>query len=173
MEKLTNFRCHTRFWETLLGCSTSKPSHAPTGTIQDTISIFAGGCLPEQLYYITQIFYVVVQSLAKFSILLLYLRIFLNKRFRLVTKIAIGWMTCHTIAFVIVVALQCLPVDSVWDTAVPGKCINSQAFVYSAAGCSILEDFVVMLLPIWELKGLNLDLRKRLALVFMFSLGSL
>jgi hypothetical protein len=82
-------------------------------------------------------------------------------------------MMCHTIAFVIVVAFQCIPVDSVWDTAVHGKCINSQAFVYSLAGCSILEDFVVMLLPMWELKGLKLDTRKRIALFFMFSLGSL
>jgi hypothetical protein len=37
-EKLTYFRCHTWLWETLLGRSTSKPSHAPKGTIQDTIS---------------------------------------------------------------------------------------------------------------------------------------
>lgn len=114
-----------------------------------------------------------VQSLAKFSILLLYLRIFLSKGFRLVTMTVIGWMICHTIAFVIVVSFQCTPVDAVWDISVPGKCINSQAFVYAAAGFSILEDIVIMLLPIWELKGLKLDLRKRIALGFMFALGSL
>jgi hypothetical protein len=111
--------------------------------------------------------------LAKFSILLLYLRIFPDKKFRLVTKIAIGWMVCQTIAFVIVVSFQCTPVDAVWDISVHGKCINSQAFVYTAAGFSILEDIVIMLLPIWELKDLRLDLRKRIALGFMFALGSL
>ena len=82
-------------------------------------------------------------------------------------------MVCHTIAFVVVVSFQCTPVDAVWDIAVHGKCINSQAFVYTAAGFGILEDFVIMLLPIWELKGLKLELRKRIALGFMFALGSL
>lgn len=54
-----------------------------------------------------------------------------------------------------------------------GTCINSQAFVYSAAGFSIVEDIVIMLLPIWELRALKLDLRKRVALGFIFALGSL
>ena len=57
--------------------------------------------------------------------------------------------------------------------AVTGKCINLTAIVYSGAAFSIVEDLVIMLLPISELKGLNLDLRKRIALVFMFALGSL
>jgi len=127
----------------------------------------------QQLYYISQILYVVVQALAKFSILLLYLRIFLDKRFRLVTKIAIGWMVCHTIAFIIAVSFQCTPVKTVWDITVPVHCFNSQAFVYSAAGFSIVEDFFIMLLPISQLKDLNLDLKKKVALMFMFALGSL
>jgi hypothetical protein len=56
---------------------------------------------------------------------------------------------------------------------VAGKCINPQAYVYAAAGLSIAEDIVIMLLPIWELSALKLDLRKRFALGFMFALGSL
>lgn len=54
-----------------------------------------------------------------------------------------------------------------------GKCINSQAFVYSAAAFGIVEDIVIMLLPVWELRALRLDLRKRVALGFMFASGSL
>jgi hypothetical protein len=45
--------------------------------------------------------------------------------------------------------------------------------VYAAAGLSILEDLVIMLLPVMELKALKLDLKKKLALAFMFALGSL
>jgi hypothetical protein len=66
-----------------------------------------------------------------------------------------------------------MPVRSIWDTTLPGKCVNYLALAYAGAGLSIFEDFVIMLLPISELKGLNLDLRKRAALVFMFALGSL
>lgn len=115
----------------------------------------------------------VVQGLAKFSILFLFLRVFPSQKFRLVVKICIAWMVGHTIAFSLVVAFQCVPVRAIWDRSIQGKCANSQAFVYSAAALSIFEDFVIMLLPIWELKDLSLNSRKKIALMFLFALGSL
>ncbi|RFU33030.1 hypothetical protein B7463_g3308, partial [Scytalidium lignicola] len=125
-----------------------------------------------KLYYISQILYAIVQALAKFSILFLYLRIFTHKSFRTFTKFTIVWMTCHTIAFTLAVSFQCIPVNSVWDVTIPGRCINSQAFVYAVAGFAIFEDIVIILMPIYELKDLNLDLRKKVALMLIFVLGS-
>jgi len=126
-----------------------------------------------QLYYVSQILYVVVQNAAKLSILLLYLRIFPGARFRLWTKIMIAWVVCHTFAFGISITLQCLPFDALWESKVEGKCINPTGIVYTCAAFSILEDMTLILLPIPELKSLNLSLRKRIALIFMFALGSL
>jgi hypothetical protein len=126
-----------------------------------------------EVYYIAQILYVLVQTLAKISILLLFLRIFPGERFRLVTKIALVWMICHTIAFFMAVTLQCLPVRAAWDLSQKGKCISSSAVVAAGAGISIFEDVVIVLLPIPELKKLNLSLRKRLAVMCMLALGSL
>ncbi len=54
-------------------------------------------------------------------------------------------------------SFQCIPVESVWDLTVHGRCTNSQAFVYAAAGFSIFEDFIIMILPVWELKDLSLN----------------
>ena len=82
-------------------------------------------------------------------------------------------MICHTLAFGIVVSIQCIPVESVWDLTVHGRCANAQAFVYAAAGFSIFEDFIIMMLPVWELKDLSLDLRKKVAVIFLFAIGSL
>ncbi|KFZ09540.1 hypothetical protein V502_08683 [Pseudogymnoascus sp. VKM F-4520 (FW-2644)] len=127
---------------------------------------------PQNLEMLEKILYVVVQALAKFSILFLFLRVFPTRKFRLVVKICIAWMVGHTLAFVMVVAFQCVPVKAVWDHSIHGTCTNSQAFVYSAAGFSIFEDFVIMLLPIWELKDLSLNTKKKLALIFLFALGS-
>jgi chloramphenicol 3-O-phosphotransferase len=107
------------------------------------------------------------------SILFLYLRIFPSKGFRLATHITIACIIAQTIAFCLVASFQCIPVDSYWDTTIPGTCIHSQAFVYSAAGVSILEDLIIMFLPVMELRALNLDLKKKFALGFMFALGSL
>jgi hypothetical protein len=88
-------------------------------------------------------------------------------------KICIAWMVCHTVAFTIAVSLQCVPPASIWNSNIKGKCSNSTALVYSGAAFSILEDIVIILLPIRELKGLNLTRRKKLAVIFMFALGSL
>ncbi|KAH6714727.1 hypothetical protein BKA61DRAFT_517961 [Leptodontidium sp. MPI-SDFR-AT-0119] len=128
--------------------------------------------LLRKLYYVSQLLYVVVQNLAKISILFLYLRIFVNPRFRLYTKIVMGWAFCHTFAFLVADAFQCVPVKAVWDTTIDAKCINLQTLIYAGAGFSIVEDFIIMLLPISELRSLKLDLRKRIVLFFMFALGS-
>jgi hypothetical protein len=83
-------------------------------------------------------------------------------------------MTCHLIAFVFEIALQCLPVASLWDMNIKAKqCTNFTANLYAGAALSIVEDLVVIALPIFVLKDLNLSQRKKLALGFIFALGSL
>lgn len=114
-----------------------------------------------------------VQVLAKSSILLLYIRIFPSPRFRLIVKISIALICAHGFAFLVAVILQCIPVEAVWNSEIKGKCVNPQVLIYTGAGFSILEDFVIMLLPVFELRALNLSRRKRIALGFMFALGSL
>jgi hypothetical protein len=114
-----------------------------------------------------------VQNLAKFSILLFYLHLFPDPRFRLWTKILIAWITCRAFAFLMAVLLECVPVNALWDLNVRARCINTTAIVFAGAGFSIAEDIVIILLPIPELMRLNLSLRRRVALMFMFALGSL
>jgi hypothetical protein len=122
---------------------------------------------------VSQILYVVTQNLAKGSILLLFLRIFPDKRFCLITKICLAWTVCHTIAFTIAVIAQCNPISSIWDSSLKVKCYNSTAIVFAGAAFSIVEDIVIILLPVRELTNLNLPLRKKLTVIFMFALGSL
>jgi hypothetical protein len=122
---------------------------------------------------VSQILYVVVQNSTKISILLLFLRIFPDKRFRLITKICIGWIICHATAFFVSVTLQCVPPSAIWNPNIKGKCLNPTAEVFAGAALSIFEDIVIILLPVRELIGLNLTTRKKLAVIFMFALGSL
>jgi hypothetical protein len=82
-------------------------------------------------------------------------------------------MACHTIAFTLGVILQCLPIKALWDLTIQGKCLNIHAFALAGAVLSIFEDIFIIILPIGELKGLNLSLQKRTALYLMFALGSL
>jgi hypothetical protein len=66
-----------------------------------------------------------------------------------------------------------LPVNSLWDLTVRGKCTNFTASIYAGAAFSIFEDIVIVTLPMFVLKDLNLTLRKKIALCLMFALGSL
>lgn len=83
------------------------------------------------------------------------------------------WMICQLIAFFIAVTLQCVPVKATWDMTQEGTCINAGALVTAGAGFNIFNDIVIILLPIQELKHLHLGLRKRLAVIALFALGSL
>jgi hypothetical protein len=117
--------------------------------------------------------YAVAQPVTKVSILLFYLRIFDHGRISPAIKVSLGWMACHFVAFIFAVSLQCIPIQASWDLAISAKCINAQAVIYSAAGVNIFEDLVLIVLPIFVLKELNLSYRKRVALIFIFAMGSL
>lgn len=82
-------------------------------------------------------------------------------------------MICHLVAFFFAVTFQCVPVRKIWDQTIPGKCVDLVSIIYSGAVFSIFEDLVLILLPIPQLKILNMTVRKKIALAFMFSLGSL
>jgi hypothetical protein len=88
-------------------------------------------------------------------------------------QVALAWMTCHFLVYILAVALQCSPVAKVWEPQLPGKCLNLQNLGISGAAFSIFEDIAILLLPVYELSNLNLDFRKRVELIFMFALGSL
>lgn len=83
------------------------------------------------------------------------------------------WQICHTLAFVFAISFQCVPVSAVWTLDKNAKCISSSAMVIAGAALSITEDLVIIALPISELLKLNLSLRKRIALMLVFALGSL
>jgi len=44
---------------------------------------------------------------------------------------------------------------------------------YATGGIGIVLDLIILVLPIPELLGLHMNLKKKLSLVVMFSLGSL
>lgn len=120
-------------------------------------------------FYVTEILYGFIQSLAKFSILFFYLRIFAD-RVLLLTKIFLAVMAMYMVSLTLTVTLQCLPIQSIWDITVKGKCLGHRMFAFS--GINIFLDIAIILLPIPGLSGLNLNLRKKVSVMFMFAIGS-
>lgn len=70
--------------------------------------------------------------------------------------------------------LLCKPVSFNWNFEQRGSCGNVMAECLAGAGVNVLTDLIILALPmpiIW--KTLNIPLRSKLSLSFVFGLGSL
>ena len=126
-------------------------------------------------FYGANIAYKVVIGLAKMSILLLYLRIFYVERyFRWACYFLTVFTGLYTGAFTLATVWQCRPIAAFWDRSKPNfYCVDNFAFWLSFSLINIVTDFTILVLPIQQVLRLKLNLRDKLALCFVFSLGAL
>ncbi|KAF9872490.1 integral membrane protein [Colletotrichum karsti] len=126
-----------------------------------------------KLFYVAQQIYILIQVFAKISILLFFSRIFPAKWFQLTVRYFIIFLFSHGFIFLLLIIFQCTPISSIWDRSNSvRKCMDVTAIGYAGAVFSIVEDLVILILPIPELYKLQLNIRKKIALGLMFSLGS-
>lgn len=136
----------------------------------------ANGVKLLQFYYVCQMLYILVQIFSKVAILSLYSRLFPSfiHWFQWSVRGLIIFMFTHGVVFFLLVTFQCLPISSIWDKTISGKCIPITAVVgFTGAGLSIAEDFIILLLPIRELWKLQMSSKKKIGLLFLLSVGSL
>jgi hypothetical protein len=114
-----------------------------------------------------------IQVFAKTSLLLLYHRIFTTPWFKMACKIGMVFLVTHGSAYIMVIVFQCKPIAFIWNKNLTGKCVDLPSVGLSGAVFSIIEDIVILVLPIHECKNLQIGKKKKWALALMFSLGSL
>lgn len=114
--------------------------------------------------------------LPKMAIVSFYLRIFQWRGRMLGASVAVQLLLVATWAASCAAAgLQCRPLASWWDPApLPGAaCIDIEAFFHAQSVASPVLDCLVIALPIPTICGLSLAPRKKMELIFIFSVGSL
>jgi hypothetical protein len=127
-------------------------------------------------FWILEILYFVEVSMLKLSLLLFYIRIFPGRSVR---NLLWGTFTGSAIfgaAFVFVAIFQCTPVKyywQKWDGEHQGTCLNINSIAWSNAAISIAIDIWVLAIPLWQLKSLNLDWRRKIGVGMMFCVGAL
>lgn len=109
----------------------------------------------------------------KISILLLFLRIFPAKQFRMMVYGVMAFVVTYGVASIVATIVQCSPVARIWDKAFPGSCIDLTVFWYANAAASIVGDFLTLILPIPVVKQLQLPPRQKMGLMLVFAVGSL
>ncbi|KAL5358394.1 putative plasma membrane protein Pth11-like protein [Aspergillus floccosus] len=126
-----------------------------------------------KLYFVAQILYKINMGLTKISILLLYLRLFVQRWVRVTCWTWIGIIVAFTTGTVVSSIAQCSPIQYAFDKTITprGACINLTAFWYANAVFNITSDLVLIALPVPVISNLQLPLKSKIALCGIFAMG--
>lgn len=107
--------------------------------------------------YANTIFYDVVISLPKYSAVFFYVRLFPidSKVFRISVWVTNALITAHLFASILLLAFQCYPLKKGWQPATTGHCIDNFNWFLAILSMSVINDIVIMLIPlpiVWNLK---------------------
>ncbi|KAK8169630.1 hypothetical protein IWX90DRAFT_184693 [Phyllosticta citrichinensis] len=115
--------------------------------------------------------YVLGVAFAKVSILIQFLRIFVDFKTRFASWFTILFIvTCCTVCFFGGI-FACNPVHKFWNQSVSGTCINYMAIWYMHAGMSILSDILIIITPLPIIFNMNLEKKKKISLAVTFAIG--
>ncbi|KAK7515845.1 hypothetical protein IWZ03DRAFT_407323 [Phyllosticta citriasiana] len=125
--------------------------------------------------YWVEILYTLCLYFIKTSILLFYLRIFPDERFRRWLYLSLVLCFLHGAGFGLAVVFQCRPISyswTGWTREGEGKCINVNVMFMVSAYVHIFLDLLVLVLPLPQLAKLTLSRWRRARVMFMFLVGS-
>ncbi|EYE99166.1 putative integral membrane protein (Pth11) [Aspergillus ruber CBS 135680] len=110
----------------------------------------------------------------KTSILLFYLRLSPEKRFRQMTYAIMIFVAVYSLLSILLFTLGCRPVAATWDVSLmsEAKCIDQMAFVYANAVFNIFSDVITLILPIKLCWTLQTSLKQKFLLLVVLTMGS-
>jgi hypothetical protein len=122
---------------------------------------------------------------------LIQLRIFTSKWFKIIDLLVLASVVAIGIAASLAVALQCHPISlllhpidsylgswltvtgGAWNRTIHPKCINLNLLAYATGAIFVAQDVVILILPIFPCLELQMGMKKKLQVIFMFSIGAL
>ncbi|MCJ1432056.1 hypothetical protein MMC27_001412 [Xylographa pallens] len=114
-------------------------------------------------FYAYETVYTIGITLAKYSILLFYSRIFKEHYFKIALWVTTGLVTGWFVAIELSVLLECIPIHSLWDFG-PGHCINLQAFFLGSGIPNVILNTVILVLPLPMIWTLQIERSQKIAL---------
>ncbi|KAF7530961.1 hypothetical protein G7054_g9329 [Neopestalotiopsis clavispora] len=127
-----------------------------------------------EMYYYSEILYLIVIFLTKISILCFYLRVFPKKSLRIRVYVVIGLTGACALAFIPITVFQCTPIPGAWlrwDGTYEAECRDVMVQALWGAIASIALDLATIMLPMTELWALNLSIRRKVGVMLMFAVG--
>ncbi|KAH8901437.1 hypothetical protein GQ53DRAFT_775991 [Thozetella sp. PMI_491] len=122
-------------------------------------------------FFAAQILYKIATCLTKLSICSLYLRLFPDRRLRIGVYTVMGITITYTLIAILLTVFSCNPIQKSWNKELQGSCLDSRSIWYGTSIMIILTDLMIIVLPINEIRRLQLPLVKKLLISCLFSLG--
>ncbi|EWY94964.1 hypothetical protein FOYG_04105 [Fusarium oxysporum NRRL 32931] len=128
-----------------------------------------------KLFIVIEVLYLTALVLVKAAILCFFLRIFPDHKFRIVVKCTMVFNALIWVGFFIFVFFQIQPFSLFWNGWQQKKghliLTGFTNFTLPLAGMNLLLDIWMLILPMTQLWGMGLKLRKKLGVISMFSVG--
>lgn len=106
------------------------------------------------------------------AVILLYIHIFPSRSFRFICYGVIVFNFAFLLATILAECLICQPLSYRWDLAIKGaSCGDEQALTMYTAGLNLLQDIIVVFIPMPILWGLQMAPLKKLGVACIFGLG--
>lgn len=113
-------------------------------------------------------------GLGKISILALFLRIFIQRRYVYTTYVLIGIQAAAMTAAVVISCVMCTPISYLWEPQKHpgGHCININLWWQWGNIPQTVTDVIILFLPIPALWNLKLSTRNKIGVILMMCTGS-
>ena len=115
----------------------------------------------------------VTLGLVKISLVVLYLQVFPNSRVRCVCWIVLGYVTLSSLIIQFLTIFSCTPIQSFWDRDIKGTCLDLAAIGYANSANAVLQDLIILVLPMPSLFKLQINIWRKIAVAFIFAVGAL
>jgi hypothetical protein len=126
------------------------------------------------LFFSVQTFYPILLGLIKVSVVLFYRPIFPAAWFRLGTTLLMVFIAVTTICTSLLGVFTCRPVVAYWDwDTKPATCLNISVLHVEGAAIGVVQDILIIALPIWEVRKLQMKKSRKVMVCISFALGSL
>ncbi|KAL2800948.1 hypothetical protein BJX66DRAFT_321376 [Aspergillus keveii] len=125
-----------------------------------------------KLLYAFEPVYITAVAIIKFSVLLMYNRIFPVRYIRIGSYILGGITLAWLISVDLVAIFQCTPVAKAWNKLLPGHCIDLKAALIGNGVPNFVTDICILALPVRCIWNLQAGMWQRISIIAVFLSGS-
>ena len=109
----------------------------------------------------------------KLSVLLMYRRLFPNRRFQIILWCFGAFILCYTTSQALVIIFNCQPIEAAWEPLINGKCTRLDTNAIVVGSLNVVTDLVTVILPMPFLWRLQISTERKFQLIGIFLTGGM